>query len=339
MTILVAGGAGYIGSHTCVELMNAGYEVVVADNLCNSSEESLRRVERITGKRAAFYRADLRDRAALEAIFSEQAIEGVINFAGLKAVGESVSKPLEYYDNNIGGTVTLCEVMAAHGVKNLIFSSSATVYGDPEQTPVTEVCPQGQITNPYGRTKAMLEQILTDLHTADPEWNIVLLRYFNPIGAHESGLIGEDPRGIPNNLVPYIARVASGSLERLGVYGDDYPTPDGTGIRDYIHVVDLAKGHVKALKKLAPGSGVSIYNLGTGNGYSVLDVLHAYERACGKELPYEILERRPGDIAESYCDAGKAWRELGWRAEKGIEEMCADSWKWQSMNPEGYGEE
>ncbi len=339
MAILVAGGAGYIGSHTCVELMNAGYEVVVADNLCNSSEESLRRVERITGKRAAFYRADLRDRAALEAIFAEQAIEGVINFAGLKAVGESVSKPLEYYDNNIGGTVTLCEVMAAHGVKNLIFSSSATVYGDPEQTPVTEACPQGQITNPYGRTKAMLEQILTDLHTADPEWNIVLLRYFNPIGAHESGLIGEDPRGIPNNLVPYIARVASGSLERLGVYGDDYPTPDGTGIRDYIHVVDLAKGHVKALKKLAPGSGVSIYNLGTGNGYSVLDVLHAYERACGKELPYEILERRPGDIAESYCDAGKAWRELGGCADKGREEMCADSWKWQSMNPEGYGEE
>ncbi len=336
MSILVAGGAGYIGSHTCVELLNAGYEVVVVDNLYNSSEEALKRVETITGKAVTFYQVDLLDKPALDDVFKKESISSVINFAGLKAVGESVRKPLEYYHNNITGTLNLCDVMRNHGVKNIIFSSSATVYGDPAFVPITEECPKGQITNPYGQTKGMLEQILTDLHVADPEWNVVLLRYFNPIGAHESGLIGEDPKGIPNNLVPYIAQVAVGKLERLGVFGNDYPTHDGTGVRDYIHVVDLAKGHVKALKKLTPGSGVSIYNLGTGNGYSVLDVLHAYEKACGKELPYEIKERRAGDIATCYCDAAKAKNELGWVAEKGIEDMCADSWRWQSSNPDGY---
>ncbi len=338
MSILVAGGAGYIGSHTCVELLNAGYDVVVVDNLYNSSEEALRRVEKIAGKKVTFYKADLLDKAAIEHVFDVENIESVINFAGLKAVGESVQKPLEYYHNNITGTLNLCDVMRGHGVKNIIFSSSATVYGDPAFVPITEACPKGKITNPYGQTKGMLEQILTDLNVADPEWNVVLLRYFNPIGAHESGLIGEDPKGIPNNLVPYIAQVAVGKLKCLGVFGDDYPTHDGTGVRDYIHVVDLAKGHVKALKKLAPGSGVSIYNLGTGNGYSVLDVLHAYEKACGKTLPYEIRPRRAGDIATCYCDASKARDELGWVAEKGIEDMCADSWRWQSGNPDGYRE-
>ena len=336
MKILVAGGAGYIGSHTCVELLNEGHEVIVVDNLSNSCEEAVRRVEKITGKELAFVEADVRDEAALEKIFAENKIEAVINFAGLKAVGESVRMPLEYYDNNIQGTIVLCRVMRKFGCKNIIFSSSATVYGDPAFVPITEDCPAGKLTNPYGRTKSMLEQILTDLNTADPEWNVVLLRYFNPIGAHESGLIGEDPKGIPNNLVPYIAKVAVGKLEALGVFGNDYDTHDGTGVRDYIHVVDLAKGHVKALKKLQPGSGVSIYNLGTGNGYSVLDVLHAYEKACGKELPYIIKPRRDGDIATCYCDATKAKVELDWVAEKGIDEMCADSWKWQSNNPDGY---
>lgn len=336
MAILVTGGAGYIGSHTCVELLNSGYDVVVVDNLCNSSEKAIKRVEQITGKPVSFYEVDILDREALNDVFEKESIDSVINFAGLKAVGESVSKPLEYYHNNITGTLVLCDVMRSHGVKNIIFSSSATVYGDPAFIPITEECPKGKITNPYGQTKGMLEQILTDLWVADPEWNVVLLRYFNPIGAHESGLIGEDPKGIPNNLVPYIAQVAVGKLEKLGVFGDDYDTPDGTGVRDYIHVVDLAKGHVKALKKLAPGSGVSIYNLGTGNGYSVLDVLHAYEKACGKTLPYQIKERRAGDIATCYCDASKAKEELGWIAEKGIEEMCADSWRWQSKNPNGY---
>lgn len=338
MSILVAGGAGYIGSHTCVELLNAGYDVVVVDNLYNSSEEALRRVEKITGKKVTFYKADLLDKDAIDYVFDVECIQSVINFAGLKAVGESVRKPLEYYHNNITGTLNLCDVMRGHGVKNIIFSSSATVYGDPAFVPITEECPKGKITNPYGQTKGMLEQILTDLNVADPEWNVVLLRYFNPIGAHESGLIGEDPKGIPNNLVPYIAQVAVGKLKCLGVFGNDYPTHDGTGVRDYIHVVDLAKGHVKALKKLAPGSGVSIYNLGTGNGYSVLDVLHAYEKACGKILPYEIKPRRAGDIATCYCDASKAREELGWVAEKGIEDMCADSWRWQSKNPDGYRE-
>lgn len=282
MRILVAGGAGYIGNHTCVELLNAGHKVAVVDNLVNASAEALKRVEQITGERIPFYRADIRDRREMADILRRERIDGVINFAGLKAVGESVRKPLEYYDNNIGGMVALCEAMGECGVKNLIFSSSATVYGDPAEMPITEACPRGKTTNPYGRTKAMLEDILTDLHTADGEWNIVLLRYFNPIGAHESGLIGEDPKGIPNNLVPYIAQVAVGRLDHLKVYGNDYPTADGTGVRDYIHVVDLAKGHVKALKKLEPGSGVSVYNLGTGRGYSVLEVLHAMSRRAGR---------------------------------------------------------
>lgn len=336
MAILVTGGAGYIGSHTCVELLNAGYDVVVVDNLYNSSEKALQRVEQITGKKVKFYEVDLLDQPALKDVFDKETIESVIHFAGLKAVGESVHKPLEYYHNNMTGTLILCDEMRKHGVKDIVFSSSATVYGDPAEIPITEHCPKGEITNPYGRTKGMLEQILTDLHTADDEWNVVLLRYFNPIGAHESGLIGEDPKGIPNNLVPYIAQVAVGKLEYLNVFGNDYDTPDGTGVRDYIHVVDLAKGHVKAVKKLTDKEGVSIYNLGTGVGYSVLDVLHAYEKACGKTLKYEIKPRRDGDVAVCYSDSAKAKKELGWVAEKGIEEMCADSWKWQSMNPDGY---
>ena len=337
MAILVTGGAGYIGSHTCVELLHAGYEVVVLDNLYNSCEEALERVEQITGKKVKFYEADLLDQVAVQEVFDNEKIESVIHFAGLKAVGESVHKPLEYYHNNITGTLILCDEMRKHNVKNIVFSSSATVYGDPAFIPITEECPKGDITNPYGRTKGMLEQILTDLHTADPEWNVMLLRYFNPIGAHESGMIGEDPKGIPNNLVPYIAQVAVGKLECLGVFGDDYDTPDGTGVRDYIHVVDLAKGHVKAVEKMMRDKeGVSIYNLGTGCGYSVLDVLHAYEKACGKTLKYEVRPRRDGDIATCYADCTKAKNELGWVAEKGIEEMCADSWKWQSMNPNGY---
>ena len=335
MAILVTGGAGYIGSHTCVELLNAGYDVVVVDNLYNSSEKALQRVEQITGKKVKFYEVDLLDQPALKDVFDKETIESVIHFAGLKAVGESVHKPLEYYHTNITGTLILCDEMRKHGVKDIVFSSSATVYGDPAEIPITEHCPKGEITNPYGRTKGMLEQILTDLHTADDEWNVVLLRYFNPIGAHESGLIGEDPKGIPNNLVPYIAQVAVGKLEYLNVFGNDYDTPDGTGVRDYIHVVDLAKGHVKAVKKLTDKEGVSIYNLGTGVGYSVLDVLHAYEKACGKTLKYEIKPRRDGDVAVCYSDSAKAKKELGWVAEKGIEEMCADSWKWQSMNPDG----
>ena len=338
MAILVAGGAGYIGSHTCVELLNRGYEVVVIDNLYNSSEVALERVKEITGKSLKFYKGDILSREDLEKIFENEEIEAVINFAGLKAVGESVAKPWEYYHNNISGTLILCDVMRNHGCKNMIFSSSATVYGDPAEIPITEKCPKGQITNPYGQTKGMLEQILTDLHVGDPEWNVMLLRYFNPIGAHESGRIGEDPKGIPNNLVPYIAQVAVGKLKCLGVFGDDYDTHDGTGVRDYIHVVDLAVGHVKAIERMRTeeGKGVHIYNLGTGVGYSVLDVLHAYEKACGRTLKYEIQPRREGDVATCYSDSAKAKRELGWVAEKGIEEMCADSWKWQSMNPNGY---
>lgn len=310
--------------------------MVVVDNLCNSSEEAVKRVEKISGKPVKFYQADILDREALEKIFESETIDSVIHFAGLKAVGESVAKPLEYYYNNITGTLVLCDVMRKHGVKNIVFSSSATVYGDPAFVPITEECPKGTITNPYGQTKSMLEQILTDFHVADPEWNVVLLRYFNPIGAHESGMIGEDPKGIPNNLVPYIAQVAVGKLPCLGVFGNDYPTHDGTGVRDYIHVVDLAVGHVKALKKIEEKAGVCIYNLGTGKGYSVLDVVKAYEKACGKEIKYEIKPRRPGDIATCYADATKAKEELGWVAERGIEEMCADSWRWQSMNPDGY---
>lgn len=336
MAILVAGGAGYIGTHTCVELLERGYEVVVVDNFYNSSEEALDRVREITGKSLKFYKGDILNREDLNPIFEQENIEAVINFAGLKAVGESVYKPLEYYHNNITGTLVLCDVMRSHGCKNMIFSSSATVYGDPAEIPITENCPQGEITNPYGRTKAMLEQILTDLHTGDPQWNIMLLRYFNPIGAHCSGLIGEDPKGIPNNLVPYIAQVAVGKLDCLGVFGDDYDTPDGTGVRDYIHVVDLAVGHVKAIEKLNNSQGVHIYNLGTGVGYSVLDVVKAYEKASGKKVPYQVKPRRAGDIATCYCDASKAEAELKWTAKRGIEEMCADSWKWQSMNPDGY---
>ena len=336
MKILVTGGAGYIGSHTCVELLNEVYEVVVLDNLYNSSEEALKRVQKITGKPLTFYEGDMLDRDICEKIFTEHKIDAVIHFAGLKAVGESVEKPWEYYYNNITGTLVLTDVMRKHGCKNIVFSSSATVYGDPAIIPITEECPKGQITNPYGQTKGMLEQILTDLHTGDPEWNVILLRYFNPIGAHESGLIGEDPKGIPNNLVPYIAQVAVGKRECLNVFGNDYPTPDGTGVRDYIHVVDLAIGHVCALKKMETAKGVLIYNLGTGKGYSVLDVLHAYEKACGKELPYKICPRRAGDIPTCYSDPSKAAKELGWTAKRGIDEMCADSWRWQSTNPDGY---
>ena len=336
MAILVTGGAGYIGSHTCVELLNARYEVVVLDNLYNSCEEALERVEQITGKKVKFYEADLLDQVAVQEVFDNEKIESVIHFAGLKAVGESVHKPLEYYHNNITGTLILCDEMRKHNVKNIVFSSSATVYGDPAFIPITEECPKGDITNPYGRTKGMLEQILTDLHTADPEWNVMLLRYFNPIGAHESGKIGEDPKGIPNNLVPYIAQVAVGKLECLGVFGDDYDTPDGTGVRDYIHVVDLAKGHVKAIEKLKENPGVEIYNLGTGIGYSVLDIIHNFEKACGRKLPYEVTARRPGDIAECYADCSKAKKELGWEAQYTLKDMCEDSWRWQKNNPNGY---
>ncbi len=338
MRILVTGGAGYIGSHTCIELLNADYEVVVVDNLCNSSVESLNRVRKITGKELTFYEADIRDKDKLEEIFSKEKIDAVIHFAGLKAVGESVAKPLEYYQNNIAGTLVLCEVMREHGCKNIIFSSSATVYGDPAFVPITEACPKGKITNPYGQTKGMLEQILTDFNVADKEWNVILLRYFNPIGAHKSGLIGEDPKGIPNNLLPYVAQVAIGKLQCLSIFGDDYNTPDGTGVRDYIHVVDLAIGHVKALDKLKENCGVEIYNLGTGNGYSVLQVVHAFEKACGHPINYKIVDRRPGDIDCCYADSTKAKEELGWEAQYGIEEMCADSWKWQSMNPRGFEE-
>lgn len=336
MRILVTGGAGYIGSHTCVELLNAGYEVVIVDNLYNASEEAVNRIEQITGKKTVFYKADICDRSAMEKIFSTEKIDAVIHFAGYKAVGESVRKPVEYYTNNLTGTLTLTDVMRAAGVKNIIFSSSATVYGDPAFVPITEDCPKGMCTNPYGWTKWMLEQILTDIHTSDPEWNVILLRYFNPIGAHPSGMIGEDPKGIPNNLLPYVAQVAIGKLPCIGVFGNDYDTPDGTGVRDYIHVVDLAAGHVKALAKLKENAGVCVYNLGTGNGYSVLQVIHAFEKACGHELAFEIKPRRPGDIAVCYCDPSKAERELGWKAQFGIEQMCADSWNWQSKNPNGY---
>lgn len=338
MAILVTGGAGYIGSHTCVELLNDGYEVVVVDNLCNSSEESLKRVEQITGKKVTFYEVDLLDREGLTEVFKKEQIDSVIHFAGLKAVGESVSKPLEYYHNNITGTLILCDVMREFGCKNIVFSSSATVYGDPAFIPITEECPKGQCTNPYGQTKSMLEQVLTDLNVADREWNVILLRYFNPIGAHKSGLIGEDPKGLPNNLVPYIAQVAVGKLDHLNVFGNDYDTHDGTGVRDYIHVVDLAIGHVRAIEKLKDKEGVLIYNLGTGNGYSVLDVVKAYEKASGREVKYVIQPRRPGDIATCYAEASKALKELNWKAERGIEEMCEDSWRWQSTNPNGYNE-
>lgn len=338
--VLVTGGAGFIGSHTVVQLLEGGYQVVIVDDLSNSSAVAVDRVKTIVGDEAAknltFYEADVLDRDAMNKIFDTHQIDRVIHFAGFKAVGESVSKPVEYYHNNIENTLVLIDVMRNHGCKSIIFSSSSTVYGDPDNPPVTEEDPKKPATNPYGWTKWMIEQILMDVHTADPEWDVVLLRYFNPIGAHPSGLIGEDPKGIPNNLVPYIAQVAVGKLACLGVFGDDYDTPDGTGVRDYIHVVDLAVGHVKAIKKLEDKEGVSIYNLGTGKGYSVLDVVKAYEKACGKPIKYEIKPRRPGDIAQCYADPTKAEKELGWVAERGIEEMCADSWRWQSMNPDGY---
>ena len=336
MSILVTGGVGFIGSHTVVELQNAGYDVVVLDNLCNANPKVLDRIEAITGKKVPFYKADIRDREALNEIFEKESIDSVIHFAGLKAVGESVQKPLEYYDNNISGTLVLVDVMRQHGCKNIIFSSSATVYGDPAFVPITEECPKGVCTNPYGWTKSMLEQILSDIQKADNEWNVVLLRYFNPIGAHKSGTIGENPNGIPNNLMPYITQVAVGKREELGVFGDDYDTPDGTGVRDYIHVVDLALGHVKALKKIEEKAGLKIYNLGTGCGYSVLDVVHNFEKASGVKIPYSIKPRRAGDIATCYADASKAKEELGWEAQYGILEMCEDSWRWQKNNPNGY---
>ena len=350
-TILVTGGAGFIGSHTCVELLQAGYSVVVVDDLSNSSEKAIERVRTIVSAAAAkgdapadaadsleFIELNILDRDALDAVFSTHSIDAVIHFAGFKAVGESVEKPLEYYHNNLTGTFTLCDVMRSHGCKSIVFSSSATVYGEPDSVPLTEAAPKKPATNPYGWTKWMSEQILTDLHTADPEWNVVLLRYFNPIGAHESGLIGEDPKGIPNNLVPYVAQVAVGKLEAVGVFGDDYPTPDGTGVRDYIHVVDLARGHVAALNWMDGKTGVEVVNLGTGVGSSVLDVIHAFEGACGHELPYVIKPRRAGDTAVNYADPAKAKELFGWEAQYDLPRMCADSWRWQSMNPNGYAD-
>ena len=335
MKILVTGGAGYIGSHTCVELLEKNYEVVVIDNYDNSSPESIKRVEKITGKKVALYEGDVRDGALLDKIFTEHKIDWVIHFAGLKAVGESCAKPIEYYNNNLYGTLVLTERMRAHGVKKIVFSSSATVYGDPEVLPLTETCKTGGTTNPYGTSKYFQEIMLNDIYKSDNEWTVVLLRYFNPVGAHESGLIGEDPKGIPNNLTPYIAKVAIGELKEVGVFGNDYSTPDGTGVRDYIHVVDLAKGHVAAIRKLNE-SGVHIYNLGTGNGYSVLDMIHAFSKACGKNLPYEIQPRRAGDIAACYASSALAEKELGWKAEYDLERMCVDQWNWQKNNPNGY---
>ena len=336
MSILVTGGAGFIGSHTCVELMNAGYDVVIVDNLYNASEVVLDRIETITGKKPKFYKVDCLDHDALDQVFEKEDIDSVIHFAGYKAVGESVQKPIEYYHNNLTGTLTLCDVMRNHGVKKFVFSSSATVYGDPAFIPITEECPKGLTTNPYGETKSMLERILTDIWVSDNEWQVTLLRYFNPNGAHKSGLMGEDPKGIPKNLVPYVAQVAVGKLPHVNVFGNDYDTPDGTGVRDYIHVVDLACGHVKAIEALERTKGVNIYNLGTGIGYSVLDIIKAFAKACGKEIPYEIQGRRAGDIATCYSDATKAKEQLGWTAQRDLAEMCEDSWRWQSQNPDGY---
>ena len=336
MHVIVTGGAGYIGSHTCLELLNAGYQVTVIDNLCNSSRASLRRVEELTGKSLAFFEVDLLDTGRLREVFAlTPDASAVIHFAGLKAVGESVAKPWLYYHNNLVSTLNLCRVMTEHQVTDIVFSSSATVYGDPASVPIREDFPLS-CTNPYGRTKLMIEDILRDLQQANPQWNVILLRYFNPVGAHVSGRIGEDPNGIPNNLVPYIAQVAVGKLPELSVFGDDYPTPDGTGIRDYIHVVDLARGHLKALEKLSDRPGMAIYNLGTGQGYSVLEMVAAFGRASARPIPYRIAPRRPGDIAQCYADPSLAERELGWQAQLGIEEMCADSWRWQAANPDGY---
>ncbi len=339
MKILATGGTGYIGSHTCVALLEAGHEVVIADNLCNSSSIVPGRIEKITGKHVRFCEADICSIADMDRLFEEEDFDAVMHFAGYKAVGESVEKPLSYYSNNINSTIVLADCMNRHGVKNIIFSSSATVYGDPETVPITEDQPKGMCTNPYGWTKWMIEQILMDLHASDPEWNVVLLRYFNPIGAHPSGLIGEDPKGIPNNLLPYISQVAVGRREKLGVFGNDYDTPDGTGVRDYIHVMDLARGHVRALSRFELNSGVDIYNLGTGRGYSVLEVVKAFEKASGIEIPYEIKPRRAGDIAQTYCNPAKAESELDWHAEYDIYDMCRDTWNWQSMNPDGYGDQ
>ena len=334
MNVLVTGGAGFIGSHTVVELLNEGYGVIVVDNLCNANKEALNRIEKITGKKVTFYETDVRNAAEMENIFATHKIDWVIHFAGLKAVGESVRMPLEYYDNNLGSTLVLLQVMRKFGVKNIVFSSSATVYGEPERLPLDEDC-RLSTTNPYGATKLMQEGILTDLWVSDHEWNVVLLRYFNPVGAHPSGRIGEDPKGIPNNLMPYVAQVATGKLKRVGVFGNDYPTPDGTGVRDYIHVVDLARGHVAAIKSLKEG-GVHIYNLGTGNGYSVLDMVKAFSKACGKELPYEILPRRAGDVPACYATSAKAERDLNWKAQFDLDDMCRDQWNWQKNNPNGY---
>ena len=336
MSILVTGGAGYIGSHTCIELIKAGYDVVVVDNFYNSKREALKRTADLSGKPVTFYECDIRDEKGLDKIFKEEKIEAVIHFAGLKAVGESCQKPLEYYDNNIAGTLILCDVMKNNGCKKLVFSSSATVYGSNNISPLKESMPTGGTTNPYGTTKFMIEIILSDLFKSDNEWSVSLLRYFNPIGAHESGRIGEDPNGIPNNLMPFITQVAIGKRECLSVFGDDYDIPDGTGVRDYIHVVDLALGHVKALQRVLGKSGLDVYNLGTGTGYSVLDVVKAFEKASGVKINYKIVDRRPGDIAVCYSDPSKAYAELGWKAERGIDEMCADSWRWQSQNPNGY---
>lgn len=335
MRVLVTGGAGYIGSHTCVTLLEGGYDIVVVDNLCNSKEEALHRVAEIAGRAPGFVRADLRDRAAMQALFQTHDFDAVIHFAGLKAVGESTQIPLEYYENNIGGTLTLCQTMAAASVKNIVFSSSATVYGDPAAVPIREDFPTSA-TNPYGRSKLFIEEILRDLYVSDASWNVALLRYFNPVGAHVSGRIGEDPNGIPNNLMPYVAQVAVGKLPRLQVFGDDYDTPDGTGVRDYIHVTDLAKGHLKALERLAERPGVVTYNLGTGRGYSVLEMVRAFELASGRPIPYDIVGRRHGDIAMCYADPELARKELGWRTTLGIEEMVRDAWRWQEQNPHGY---
>ena len=336
MAILVTGGAGFIGSHTCVELQQAGYDVVVYDNLSNASEKSLERVEAITGKPVKFYKGDILDRDRLNEVFEKEQLDSCIHFAGLKAVGESVSKPWLYYDNNVHGTLTLLKVMNDFNVKKIVFSSSATVYGAPAFVPITEECPVGEITNPYGMTKRMLEIILTEMAKADPEWTVILLRYFNPIGAHKSGRIGENPNGIPNNLMPYITQVAVGKREELGVFGNDYKTHDGTGVRDYIHVVDLAVGHLRAIEKIDTFKGTKIYNLGTGTGYSVLDVVKTFENANGVKVPYSIKARRPGDIDECYASPEKAFKELGWKAERGLEEMCRDAWNWQKNNPNGY---
>jgi UDP-glucose 4-epimerase len=333
--ILVTGGAGYIGSHTCLELLEAGYQVIVVDNLCNSSSVSLERVQQLTGRQLDFIQADLRDKSALQQVFTDHAIDAVIHFAGLKAVGESVSMPIEYYQNNVGGSINLLEAMHRAGVSNLVFSSSATVYGDPASLPITEDFPLSA-TNPYGRSKLMVEEMLGDVYTSDASWNVALLRYFNPVGAHSSGRIGEDPGDIPNNLMPFISQVAVGKLKQLSVFGGDYPTPDGTGVRDYIHVVDLALGHIKALEKLATNPGLVTYNLGTGQGYSVIEMARAFEQASGKPVPYQVVARRPGDIAACYADPGLAQRELGWQAERGLKQMCEDTWRWQSGNPEGY---